>query len=174
MMIPTLETPRLRLRSFHAADVDAYSSLCADPNVVRFLGDGIPMTRADCWRQVAIFLGHWELRGYGMWALESRATGEFLGRVGFHNPEGWPDFEIGWALGSAYWGQGYATEAAHAALRVAFSDLERPHVISLIHPDNKASIAVAERLGQTEVGRTTIASRPSAIYRLERSAYRAA
>lgn len=142
-----LETQNVRLRQFRESDLDDYAAMCADPEVMRFLGGKI-MTRAEAWGSMARILGHWQLRGYGMWALEERATGSFIGRAGFIEPEGWPGFEIGWALARAAWGRGYATEAALEALRYGFEELGRDHVISLIDPRNVRSLAVAERLGE--------------------------
>ncbi len=73
--IPVIETERLRLRAFAAADLDAYATMCADAEVMRFVGDGGPIDRDAAWRQMALFLGHWPLRGFGMWALEERTSG---------------------------------------------------------------------------------------------------
>src|SRR5262249_35538589 len=69
-----------------------------------------------------------------------------VGRIGFWNPEGWPGFEIGWMLRRSFWGRGYATEGAQRALEYAYTELQQPQVISLIHPENAASIRVAQRL----------------------------
>jgi RimJ/RimL family protein N-acetyltransferase len=96
---------------------------------------------------MAMFVGHWQLRGYGVWAVEEKATGAFIGRVGLHNPDGWPGIEVGWTLGRASWGKGFATEAGRAALTWSFDALGLDHIISLIHPENARSIRVAERLG---------------------------
>ena len=74
----TLETERLRLRMFRTADFEAYAAICADPDVMRYLGDGKPLSKADAWRQIAMILGHWSLRGYGLWAVEERATGALV------------------------------------------------------------------------------------------------
>ena len=104
-------------------------------------------------------MGHWQMRGYGHWAVEEKASGRMIGRIGFLNPEGWPGFEIGWTLASHAWGKGYATEGGKRALAYAFKELDQRHVISLIHPDNKPSMRVAERLGEklegTRTGRTS-------------------
>ena len=80
--IPQLTTDRLLLRGFRPDDFERYAEMMADPDVSRHLMDGRPLTRAEAWRQLAMFAGHWVLRGYGLWAVEERATGEFLGRVG--------------------------------------------------------------------------------------------
>jgi RimJ/RimL family protein N-acetyltransferase len=146
--IPTLETGRLLLRQFRPSDFDALARLSADPEVMKYLGDGKPKTRAEAWLMMASYLGHWELRGYGLWAVEEKASGEFVGRIGLLNPEGWPGLEVAWTLARERWGNGFATEGAKAALDYAFSVLKLDHIISLIHPDNAASIRVALRLGE--------------------------
>jgi RimJ/RimL family protein N-acetyltransferase len=143
----TLETRRLILRLFTEGDLESYAQMCSDTEVMRFLG-GRTWTRGESWRQMAAILGHWQLLGYGMWALEDRQTGAFVGRVGFIDPPGWPGFELGWALARPFWGQGLALEAAQVALEHAFLKLDREHVISLIHPDNTRSLALAKRLGE--------------------------
>ena len=136
------------------SDIDAYAEMCADPEVVRYIGDGQPVSRPLAWRNLAMMVGHWSLRGYGMWAAEERSSGELIGRIGFWQPEGWPGFELGWMLRRSHWSRGYATEGARAALRYGFSELAQPKIISLIHPDNAASIRVARRLGEQLLGPT--------------------
>ena len=160
----TIETPRLRLRLFREADWDAYAAMCADPEVMRHLGAGATLSRDETWRAIAGMLGHWHLRGYGMWALESRASGELVGRAGFIDPPGWPGFELGWVLARAHWGRGYATEAARAALDCAFGTLRRDRVIHLIRPGNAGSIRVAERLGARPVGELELLGATALVY----------
>ena len=159
-----LETKRLSLRMFRNDDLDAYHTMCSDLDVMRFLGDGKPLSRTDAWRHIAIFLGTWQLRGYGMWAVEDKASGELLGRVGYIHPEGWPGIELAWALARPFWGRGLATEAARACLDFGFTSLGFSHVISLIHPDNRRSISVAERLGEGKEGATEILGKPALVY----------
>jgi RimJ/RimL family protein N-acetyltransferase len=166
--IPTLTTERLILRAFRDDDLDAYAEICADPEVMRYLGDGKTLSRAEAWRQMAFIVGHWQLRGFGLWALEETESGRFIGRAGLLQPEGWPGFEVGWTLGRASWGKGYATEAAREALRYAFEVLDRDHVISLIRPDNHPSIRVAERLGEQLEGEVEFFGGPTLIYGLHR------
>ena len=146
-MIPTIETDRLTLRPYRDDDLDAYLDIFSDAETVRFLGAGIPATREEAWRSMAMVLGHWQLRGYGLWAAEEKATGRMVGRVGLHNPEGWPGLEVGWSFLREAWGRGYATEGGAASLRWAFAELGADHVISVIHPDNGSSRRVAEKLG---------------------------
>ena len=91
-----------------------------------------------------------------------------IGRIGFLNPEGWPGFEIGWTLARHAWGKGYATEGGRAALEYAFTKLDQPHVISLIHPDNTPSMKVAERLGEKLEGKARIFDWDVLIYGVDR------
>jgi RimJ/RimL family protein N-acetyltransferase len=168
-MVPELTTDRLRLRGLRADDLDAYARMYADPEVMRFLEDGRPLDRAAAFRSMAVHLGHWQLRGYGQWALEDRATGELVGRAGLWEPEGWPGLEVGWLLDRGSWGRGFATEAGRAAIEYAFRELEAGSVISLIRPDNGASIRVAQRLGESYRDTIEIAGVSVSIYGLDRA-----
>jgi RimJ/RimL family protein N-acetyltransferase/uncharacterized damage-inducible protein DinB len=153
----SLQTDRLLLREPVLEDFESYAAMWADPSVMRYLSQtGKPMTRHEAWRAFTGHVGHWSLRGFGMFAVMARAGGEFVGLVGPWLPEGWPDLEIGWTLRPAWWGRGYATEAANACLQYAFNELQRTHVVSLITPDNAASIRVAERLGEALEGEVTL------------------
>jgi len=145
--IPTLETARLRLVALTEKHFEGYAGMLADPESTRWIGDGEPLDRTNAWRSLAMLLGHWQLRGCGMWALEHKATGEFIGRAGLMYPEGWPDLEMGWMLRPEYRHQGYATEAGNAVLEFAWKQLHAPRVISLVQVGNDASDRVAERLG---------------------------
>ncbi len=163
-LAPRLETERLVLRMFVEDDFDDYARICADEEVVRHLGDGKPLRGPDAWRQMAFIIGHWHLRGYGLWAVEEKSSGRLAGRIGFFNPMGWPGFELGWMLGREFWGRGYATEGARRALAYAFEEMGRTHVISLIRPDNRASIRVAERLGEQLEGRAELFGHEVLVY----------
>ena len=72
----------LSFRMFRESDLDAYAAMCGDPDVMRYLGGGYPLSRDESWRNMALVLGHWQLRGFGLWAVEERATGLLAGRVG--------------------------------------------------------------------------------------------
>lgn len=172
MLIPELETQRLILRAFCEADLDAYAEMSADPEVMRYIGNGQTIPRFEAWRSMAAMLGHWQLRGYGMWAVEERQSRVMIGRVGCWQPEGWPGFEIGWTLRRAYWGCGYATEAGAVAMAYAFDKLQQSHVISLIRPENSASRRVAEKLGEKLEGMTEIFGKELVIYGISREDWR--
>lgn len=175
LFIPTLHTARLILRPLVATDVPAFAALNADPEVVRFISPtGQPLSSEDSWRLLAMFIGHWHLRGFGMFAVaEVKDPEKLIGRIGAHQPDGWPDFEIGWALTRESWGHGFATEAVTAAIRYAFEVVKRPRVISLIHPDNARSRAVAERVGQRRIGEWTMRGECLDLYALDRETWAA-
>ena len=164
MEVPTLTTDRLTLRGWRDDDLDAYAAITADPDVMRFMGG--PLDRMDTWRQMAVFVGHWELRGHGLWVVER--DGELIGRVGLIRPEGWPGLEVGWLLGREAWGHGYATEAARAAVDYAWRELGAEELISLIAPDNHPSARVAERLGMRPGEDYDLRGAPVVIHRRAR------
>jgi RimJ/RimL family protein N-acetyltransferase len=169
----TLETDRLTLRMLRESDFDAYAEACADPEVMRYIGEGQPLARPMAWRNLAMMVGHWSLRGYGLWGVEEKSSGELVGRIGFWNPEGWPGFELGWLLRRSCWGRGFATEGARAALRYAFTQLGQPRVISLIHPENAASIRVAQRVGERLLGPTEVMGKSALVYGIIREEWEA-
>jgi RimJ/RimL family protein N-acetyltransferase len=167
-----LETERLLLRWFREDDFEQFCEICSDAEVMRFLGDGRPMTEMEVWRQMATIMGHWYFRGYGIWAVEEKETGKVVGRIGLIYPAGWPGFELGWTLGRDSWGKGYATEGARRALEYAFAEMGRDHVISCIAPENVASVRVAERLGEKIEGRTELLGRDVIVYGIGRDEWR--
>lgn len=139
-----LETDRLILRKLTEADVEAEVAFYASDRS-KYVGG--PMTREMVWRMIATLIGHWEMRGYGFFACEEKATGEYVGRVGPWFPEGWPEREIGWTMMNNAEGKGYAFEAAQATLRHVYNDLGWDTAISMVDPANLRSKALAERLG---------------------------
>ncbi len=173
-MIPSLTTERLVLRGWRGDDFEPYAAFLADPDVARYLS-GEPMSRTDAWRNMAMMVGHWSLRGFGMWAVERKEDRAFIGRVGLFYPEGWPALEVGWTLGKPYWGRGYATEAARAAMAYGFLTQGLERIVSVIHIDNKPSQALAERLGETRGPRHDVvfAGRtfPSEVWSISRAGW---
>ena len=169
-----LETERLILRWFREDDLADLYRMTSDPEVMRFLGDGKPVDEMLTWRHMATYMGHWYYRGFGIWAVEEKSSHRVVGRIGFMDPFGWPGFELGWTLARDSWGNGYATEGARRALEYAFTEMNRDHVISLIAPENVASIKVAERLGEKVEGKTNVVDRDVFIYGIDRKDWRAA
>jgi ribosomal-protein-alanine N-acetyltransferase len=142
-----VETERLLLRQWRIDDLDAFAAMMADASVSRHLADGRPLSRLEAWRGLMTFAGAWRLQGFAHWALELRATGEFVGRAGPWQPDGWPALEIGWAVAPRHQGRGYATEAGRAAQRVVWEAMRPRRLVSLVRPGNEASVAVARKLG---------------------------
>lgn len=146
-MPPIIETERLIMREIDPErDFEEWAYAMADEGTVRYLGTR-PMSRADAWRSMAVAIGHWSIRGYGFFSLESKATGEWVGRVGPWCPEGWTAPEIGWTISPRHLRKGYATEAARASLDYAFGTLGWDSVVHCILDGNEASVRVAEKIG---------------------------
>lgn len=163
--IPTLTTERLVLRAFVQRDIDEYAAIIGDPEVTKYLGNGIPLSRAEAWRQMAMILGHWRLLGYGLWAVEEKATGALMGRIGCHQPDGFPGFELAYTLGRQFWRRGFAREGAAVALAYARNVLGRTNVISVIRPANTGSIRVAQSLGAVFDTEIDFYAGPALVYR---------
>lgn len=143
-----IESARLVLRCFRDSDWRALHELYADPECTRFTL-GRTLSEGESWRAMASMVGHWQLRGYGPYAVEAKADGTVLGTVGLWFPNDWPEPEIKWAISRRHWGQGYASEAVRAAQQMAHLHVPETALISLIHGDNLASIRLARAVGAT-------------------------
>eukprot|EP00752_Nemacystus_decipiens_P013258 g11747.t1 len=149
---PTLETERLRLRAHAAEDFAATRALWSDPAVVRLI-TGRPASGEEAWARLVRYAGHWRLLGFGYWLVETKTEARFVGEVGLADyrraldppRDGVP--EAGWVLTPAAQGRGFAGEAVAAALAWADDRLSAPETFCMIHPENAASIRVAERAG---------------------------
>lgn len=151
---PELTTARLRLRMWEAQDASPFAMQNADEETMRYLGG--PMTRAQSDAYIQRTIGHWAEDGYGKWAVELIETGAFIGALGLQRVRFAADFtpavEIAWRFTRAFWGRGYATEAAKAAVAFGFDTLHLPEIVALTVPENAGSRAVMERLGMTLAG----------------------
>ena len=150
-MTVVLQTPRLLLRELTDQDHEALYEMYRDERMNRYLG-GPPPPREEYWRRVReTWPAYYARHGFGLWATVRRADGRLVGRSGLLSQEvdGERHVEVAYALAPEFWGRGYATEAARALRDHAFRTLDAPHLISLILPENAASIAVAERNGMT-------------------------
>lgn len=146
-MPTTLETERLKLRQFDLNDLDSLTAMFADEEFVRYT-IGQPQTAWESWRWLSTYVGHWQLRGYGPYAVIEKSTNLLIGPIGIWYPGEWPGPEMMWSISRKFWGNGYATEAA-LALKKAARTAGFQRIISMIHPDNDKSKAVAKRLGAT-------------------------
>ncbi len=157
--VPILETDRLRLREHRLDDFAASAAMWADPIVTRYIG-GKPLSPEEAWGKMLRYAGLWSLLGYGYWAVEERASGDFAGELGFADlkrdiePSLGDVPELGWALVSRFHGKGYATEAVRAALAWGDQHFGATRTVCIIHPDNLASIRVAAKCGYREYHRT--------------------
>ena len=169
--IPTLQTERLVLRAFREDDTEPLFELMQDPDVVRYIGDRRIPTRQECWRAIAGWIGHWALRGYGLWAVDDRESSDLIGRIGLINPVDWPGPEVGYTIGKRWWGRGLATEGARAAMDWGFENREFEELISLIDPANAASISVASKLGESLKGETDLWGHRVLVYAITRETW---
>jgi RimJ/RimL family protein N-acetyltransferase len=150
--VPVLETTRLVLRGHRREDYEDCARMWGDADVVRHIG-ARPFTPEETWARVLRYVGHWCWQGYGFWAVVEKASGRFVGDVGFADfkrasePAMPTDPEAGWALAPWCHGHGYATEAVQAALTWAQTGLPVPRAVCLINPDNRASVRVADKCG---------------------------
>jgi RimJ/RimL family protein N-acetyltransferase len=167
---PLLETDRLRLRGHRVGDFSDLAAMWGDPVVVRHIG-GRPSTREESWSRLLRYGGLWPLLGFGIWAVEERATGRYVGDVGFADFQRdiTPSFEgapeAGWILPASAHGRGYATEAVRAALAWLDANLAGARAVCLIDPGNDASLRVASKCGFVEYARATYKGEPGILLR---------
>jgi RimJ/RimL family protein N-acetyltransferase len=140
-----LETDRLILRPTRAEDWHQVRDFLTCEETMRYLGGH--QQASDAWRTLAQWIGLWSLTDAAMFGVVEKASGEWIGRIGPWFPLHWPTKEVGWGLRRAYWGQGYALEAASASIDHAFETLGWDTVTHLIADDNLPSQALARRLG---------------------------
>jgi RimJ/RimL family protein N-acetyltransferase len=167
--ISILHTARLRLVVPQARHAAPFAALHADPYTMRYIGDGRPLDRTDAWMHLAMLIGHWQMRGYGVWIVEDAGDGSFVGRVGLFHPAGWDEPELNWMIVPALRGRGLATEAAEAVRDAAFGTLAMPSMISLIKPGNEASRRVALKLGAVAAETVSFPDGPLQTYRYRAS-----
>src|ERR687897_1418535 len=175
MFMREIETTRLRLRTWREADLAPYARICADPEVMRYLSG--PMTREHSEQQVSKFVRHWEERGFGLWAVEKKSSGAFIGFIGLLYHEDWSEgkhrTEVGWRLDRPFWGRGLATEGAMASLRYGFEEVGLDRIISIAVPENLASRRVMEKLGMTLRGEIRFKGSDVVWYAVERQVWEA-
>jgi RimJ/RimL family protein N-acetyltransferase len=147
----TIETPRLFLRLPQVSDAEPFMPILWDPEVVA--KKQVTLTEAPgdidlARRNTASVIEHWESRGYGLWTVVEKASGQIIGCVGLQKWKGWPGVELAWIIHRSRWSRGFATEAALAALEWAWATTQIDHIISLINADDLRSMRVATKVGE--------------------------
>jgi RimJ/RimL family protein N-acetyltransferase len=172
-----IETERLVLRRWVRGDAAAMEAIWREPEVWTALQPNRSFD-PNQWRSMLDrHVRHWEVHGFGLWAVTTPTEPRPAGWIGASHPTFVPELadevEIGWTLRPSLWGMGLATEGAGAAVDAAFTELNRGRVISLIHPENGRSIAVANRLGMIRAGEATPPDlgEPLVVYALSRSSW---
>lgn len=165
--IPVIETERLRLRAPRGADFPVYREFFGDADASHFYGG--PLSPERAWRVLATDLGHWQLRGYGRWAIEEKAGGAMIGGCGLWWPEGYPRSELTWWITKAARRKGYALEASRAAIAFGYDVLEWPLVETHMNDENDAARRLVEALGGAAFARERFPDGlERTIYRLPR------
>ncbi len=163
------ETPRILATRLEPGDLRDLARLLGDPRVAKTLSPtGRPISDSEVLLSLDEKLRHWEDFGFGLWLLRDRSSGAFLGRGGLQHTwaTGEAEVEVGWAIVPERWGQGLATELAHAALQAAFGRLALPDVIAYTRPDNRASRRVMEKAGLVFERALIVENLEHVLYRL--------
>ena len=162
MTIPTLETRRLFLRGPEPQDYPDFKATFSSYRS-RFMGG--PLNRYEAWMLYAAEIGHWDIRGYGMWMIHDKSSEKTLGMAGGWFPAGWPERELAWIIWPDQAGKGYALEATHAARHYFYTTLQWEGAVSYIDPKNLDSIQLAERLGAKKDPEAATIDGNDAVYR---------
>lgn len=156
--VPELSTERLVMRGHRKADFEDCAAMWGDEQVTRFIG-GKPSTREQTWARLLRYIGHWAVMGFGYWVVTEKASGRFIGEVGFANykreiePPLGDDPEMGWVLVPLAFGKGFASEATSAALTWMDGEFRARRTVCMIDPENTASLRIAEKRGYREFTR---------------------
>ena len=160
----TIETARLRLRQWNEGDFEAVARYYADADTAKFVGGQKDADQA--WRHLALQVGHWQLKGFGYWAVEEKSSRAFVGSAGLWRSPGWPELELGYWLVKEHQGKGYAHEACQRCVVYARDTLRARSLVSYIDPRNEPSLRLARRLGAVHDGTIELASHgPHSVYR---------
>jgi RimJ/RimL family protein N-acetyltransferase len=167
-----IETARLRFRLPVMDDLGRLAALQADPEMMRYYHT--TRTREETRESIERRIRHHEEHGYGLWALELKETGEYVGNAGLIEQEldGEPFTEIGWFVDRRFWGRGLATEAARASRDWAFANLDRERLVSFIVAENLASVSVAQKIGMTYWKKAEWKGYEVSVYSIARIAWR--
>ncbi|MEY9634347.1 RimJ/RimL family protein N-acetyltransferase [Bradyrhizobium japonicum] len=170
---PRIETEHLTLRPWCAGDIAPNAAMLSDPGTARFIAaDGKPVTTEIAgWRNAAVISGHWALHGFGMFAVEEKSSGSYIGRVDPWCPPGWPGFEVGWGIAREFRGRGYAVEAASASIDWVFDSFEIDEIMHCIESTNTPSQGVARSLGARKEREIDLFGKPADAWITSRAAW---
>jgi RimJ/RimL family protein N-acetyltransferase len=160
--IPVIETRRLILRGPEPGDYPNFKATFTSYRA-RFIGG--PLNPYEAWMLYAAEIGHWHIRGYGMWMIQDRRSDKTYGMAGGWKPSMWPEAELGWVIWPEAAGNGIALEATHAARKYFYTRLGWTGAVSYIDPKNLDSIRLAERLGAVKDPDAATIDGNDAVYR---------
>lgn len=168
--MPSIETARLHLQMFRPEDLDGLAALVADPDVMRYVGTGLPVTREESEIALESIIRHWDNHGFGRWAVIDKETREFAGYGGLRSLMGTP--EVVYHFAKAYWGRGLATELVRASLRFGFEEQQFDSIVAIAKPGNAASIHVMAKAGLHYEMHTAYYNMDVVQYRISRAEFK--
>lgn len=142
-----IETLRLILRPFSPDDLDEFAAINADPEAMRYIGNGKPQSREQTQIRLNGILNHYQQHGFGLFAMVDKTSGEFVGFCGLQHLDNTSEIEVGYRLARRFWGRGLATEAARACLQYGFEQLGLERIVAVVQPANAPSKSVAAKIG---------------------------
>jgi RimJ/RimL family protein N-acetyltransferase len=170
--VTVVETEWLVLRPWRADDIEELLRLYTDPDVMRHISGGRPLSRERVEGSLERSMLQWRDKGYGPWIALDKASGTWLGEIGLNEIPDWPGehkVEVGWELHRAWWGRGLAPEGGRAALRFGFQDHRLERIISVTHPENVNSRRVMEKIGLTCQGELPFRTLTAVWYAIDRA-----
>jgi len=164
-LIPeTIETQRLVLRQFTEEDVEPFCHIMQKEDVVRYIDNGRTLNEFECWHHIAMQIGHWHFKGFGSYALLEKASNTLIGKIGLYAPHNWTGIECKWLLDTHFQKKGFAYEASTRLINECFKCNLTDTLVSIIHPENKASIKLATKLNMFLLDSKEITNDPSLFY----------
>lgn len=161
-LIPSFETARIRMRGGLPEDIEPLDGFFSS-QASRYVGG--PRQRAESWDALCSGVGHWVLRGFGLWILTAKDSGDVIGVAGLQQPDGWPEPELIWVMFPEYTGQGLATEAVQGIRQYVAQHFGIKTPISLIYPEYRKVVQMAEAMGAVRIADVSIPDGEVAAWR---------
>jgi ribosomal-protein-alanine N-acetyltransferase len=171
-MPSAIETDRLIMRQIVHDDLEALASMNADPDVMRYIGDGSPQSLEQTQVRINAIINHWDEHGFGLCAVLDRTTSDFAGFCGLMHLDDTSEIEVGYRFAKRFWGMGLATEAAKASLECGFEALGIDRIVAVVHPGNLASQRVVEKLGLVYIRDARFYNSDLRYYAITRAQYK--